>query len=82
MLGRTNVNGARGRAQVEVTTIVGPNASASVVRLDGLEGYGDSKRNHGEPWDHEVGGAIALGRALISLGETMLIDARQKLGDE
>lgn len=78
---RTNVNAASGRTQVNIEALVGPNASVAVARHGHLEGYGDAKRNKGEVFDHRIAADLAAGRALISLGETLIQDARERLGD-
>lgn len=65
----------------EITVLIGPNAAVAHMQYDGLDAFGDSKRNNGEPFDGEVGGQLAEGRMFIDLGNQIVARAMERLGD-
>lgn len=77
-----NVDGGFGHALVEVQIAVGANASVALVSLNGREAVGDAKRNKGEPHDPDIAADLAVGRALVALGELLVGAALAKTTPE
>lgn len=56
---------------VSVECMVGPNASVAKVEYGGIEVTEDAKRNKGERRNERVGRDLAVGRALMALGNEL-----------
>ena len=66
---------------VSVEAIAADDASAAVVRYQGLEAYGSSKRNKHERKNADTGLDIAIGRAFKNLGRQMETRGLKRIGD-
>lgn len=67
---------------VSVEAIAADDAAAAVVRYQGLEAYGSSKRNKGERKNADTGIDLAIGRAFINLGKQMEKRGLKRIGDK
>ena len=66
---------------VSVEAIAADDASAAVVRYQGLEAYGSAKRNKHERKNADTGLDLAIGRAFINLGRKMEKRGLTRIGD-
>lgn len=66
---------------VSVEAIAADDAAAAVVRYQGLEAYGSSKRNKHERKNADTGLDIAIGRAFVNLGRKMEKRGLNRIGD-
>lgn len=66
---------------VVVEAIAADDASAAVVRYQGLEAFGSAKRNKHERKNAETGLDIAIGRAFKNLGKQMETRGLKRIGD-
>lgn len=66
----------------KVTAMAGENAAVATVEYDGIVAYGDSKRNHGEVRNADVGLDLAIGRAFIRLGDEFVDRAYAQLDSQ
>lgn len=66
---------------VTVEAIAADDAAAAVVRYQGLEAYGSSKRNKHERKNADTGLDIAIGRAFKNLGHKMERRGLNRIGD-
>lgn len=67
---------------VGVQSLTGPHATVAEVYFDGLVAAGDAKRNNGERTRLNVGRDLAIGRALVELGNQLIDRAYDALGPE
>jgi hypothetical protein len=67
---------------VSVEAIAADDAAAAVVRYQGLEAYGSSKRNKHERKNADTGLDIAIGRAFKNLGKQMENRGLKRIGDK
>jgi hypothetical protein len=75
-LHRTERAGRTG-GTIAFEVMVGPNAAVAQVNAPGgRSAIGDSKRANGEPFDREVAIDLAVGRALMALGASLVEGAR------
>jgi hypothetical protein len=67
---------------VSVEAIAADDASAAVVRYQGLEAYGSAKRNKHERKNADTGIDLAVGRAFVNLGKQMQKRGLKRIGDK
>jgi hypothetical protein len=69
---------------LDVTVVTGRNSAVAAVDLyysptmEMLHATGESKRLPGDPFDGEIGSDLALGRALVNLGNALVNAAMQR----
>lgn len=73
--------GTRPYDSVVVEAIAADDASAAVVRYQGLEAFGSAKRNKHERKNADTGLDIAIGRAFKNLGKQMETRGLKRIGD-
>lgn len=64
---------------VQIDVMVGPNAAVARAVAGEHAAIGDSKRNHGEPFNSRVAADLAIGRALAALGDVLVDNAHAHL---
>jgi hypothetical protein len=66
---------------VTVEAIAADDASAAVVRYQGIAAYGSAKRNKHERKNADTGLELAIGRAFVNLGQTLQKRGLKRIGD-
>lgn len=66
---------------VNLNYLDGPHVSVAQVAYGDLTGSGDAKRNNGERRQPDVGRELAVGRALVDLGNQLIDRAYARLED-